>query len=126
MRLLEDFANDIPMTISEDIIKGVQQTSDLSTFQQIEESNNNKIDDDDKSDNSGNISETEAEYKKIEEEKKMYEEKKNVKRVNTLVYKGITIKDNEEKNKKRKYIKRFLTKDGQFLYELGILNNIKV
>ena len=123
--MLEDFTNDIPITISEDVIKAVQQTSDLSTFLQIEESNNNMIDDDDKSENSGNNSETEVEYKKIEEEKKKFEEKKNYTQGNNFVFKGVTVKDNEDKNNKRKYYKRIITKDGQFLSEIGILNKIK-
>jgi len=70
----------------------------------------------------GDLSETEEEYRKIEEEKKKYqekEEKENNKRGSGgLVFKGVTIKDTDEKLKKRKYIKKILSKEGQFFFEI--------
>jgi len=57
---------------------------------------------------------------KLKKRKKKYMEKdeKPIQR-NELTYKGVTIKDSDEKKKKRKYIKKFLTKEGQFLFEIG-------
>lgn len=37
---------------------------------------------------------------------------------NDMIYKGVTIKDNDEKQKKRKYIKKVLTNGGQFMFEI--------
>jgi len=115
VRLKDDFANEIPIPIPDEVLAGVSQTSDLTTLQQIEEKNNDLVDSEDE------LSETEKEYRKIEEEKKKYMEKDEepASKAGQLTYKGIAIKDTDEKKKKRKYIRKLLTKEGQFLFEVG-------
>jgi len=44
VRLIEDVADDIPQVINEDILKGVQQTSDMTTLLKIEEQTNEQLD----------------------------------------------------------------------------------
>ena len=67
-----------------------------------------------KSDNSD--SDCEDNNKKIVDRKKNEIEKRQE---NQTIFKGIIIKDIDEKNNRKKYTKKILNKTGQFLFEIG-------
>ena len=121
MRLTDDLANDIPLEINSDLIKGIQQTSDINLLSQIEEKNNQVLDKEELNKSNDSESENDNNYKIKEEKKKCVEEKQvdEIEQENQLIYKAVKIKDTEEMNKKIKYIKKMLNKNGQFYYEIG-------
>ena len=115
VRLMEDVADDIPQVITDEILKGIQQTSDMTTLLKIEEQNNEQLDNEEETKSNASDSDYEEEYKKYQKENQQDKNKQN-----HLIYKGVVIKDEDEKQKKRKYIYKVLTKSGQFLHEPGI------
>jgi hypothetical protein len=116
VRLMEDVADDIPQVITEEILIGVQQTSDMTTLLKIEEQTNEQLDNEEETKSEGSGSDYEEEYKKYQKDNKEEKQKQN-----QLTYKGVTIKDIDEKQKKRKYLQKVLTTSGQFLIEPGII-----
>ena len=106
VRLADDLADEVPLTITNNIIQGIKQTSDLSTLLQIEEKNNEVLDEDE---NKSDISDSEN-----EEENKNISEKKND---NQFIYDNVTIKASNEKNKKKCIKMIFSPKEGKFMPE---------
>jgi len=91
VRLLNDVAEDIPPEISEDIIKGIQQTTDSTALNENEENGNDEEDN-----KNEEVLKTEEEVKEIIKE---VPKKRN--NENMMRYKGTDIKDACEKNKKK-------------------------
>jgi hypothetical protein len=93
----------------------------MSTLLNIEEKNNEQLEKEEETKSEGKSgSDYEEEYKKYQKTQEMEEEKN---KPNELRYKGILIKDSDEKMKKKKFIRKILCKDGQFRIEIGKSKN---